>query len=80
MPAVVTTDLRLNEPRYVSLPGLIKARRKPIEVKTPAELGVNAEPKTSLLRVVAPPKRVAGVAVESVDELLDKLKHDAQVI
>jgi electron transfer flavoprotein beta subunit len=80
LPAVVTTDLRLNEPRYVSLPGLIKARRRPIEVTTLAELAVNDEPKTTLVRVAAPPKRSAGVTVESVDELVDKLKHEAKVI
>src|SRR3990172_1425455 len=79
LPAVVTTDLRLNEPRYVSLPGLIKARRKPIEVKSLAELGVRVEPKTSQLRVVAPAKRPAGVNVESVGELVEKLKHEAKV-
>lgn len=80
LPAVVTADLRLNEPRYVSLPGLIKARRKPIEVKTLADLGVNVEPKTSLLRVSAPPKRATGVSVDSVDELVEKLKYEAKVI
>jgi electron transfer flavoprotein beta subunit len=80
LPAVVTTDLRLNEPRYVSLPGLIKARRKPIEVKTLSELGINAEPKTSILSVVAPPRRSAGVTVSSVDELVHELKHEAKVI
>jgi electron transfer flavoprotein beta subunit len=80
LPAVVTTDLRLNEPRYVSLPGLIKARRKPIDVKSLADLGVNVEAQTSLLRVVAPPKRSAGVTVETVEELVHKLKHEAKVI
>ena len=80
LPAVVTTDLRLNEPRYVSLPGLIKARRKPIEIRTLAELSVNVEPRTTQLRIAAPPKRAAGVSVETVDELVQKLKHEAQVV
>jgi electron transfer flavoprotein beta subunit len=80
LPAVVTTDLRLNEPRYVSLPGLIKARRKTIEVKTLSELGVSVGPKTAILSVVAPPRRSAGVTVTSVDELVHKLKHEAKVI
>ncbi|MEX2308359.1 MAG: electron transfer flavoprotein subunit beta/FixA family protein [Pirellulales bacterium] len=80
LPAVVTTDLRLNEPRYVSLPGLIKARRKPIELKTLAELASNAQPLTAILRVAAPPKRSGGVSVESVAELVHKLKHEAKVI
>ena len=80
LPAVVTTDLRLNEPRYVSLPGLIKARRKPIEVKMLAELGVNVEPRTQTLSVAAPPKRPAGVSVESIEELVQKLKHEAKVL
>jgi electron transfer flavoprotein beta subunit len=80
LPAVVTTDLRLNEPRYVSLPGLVKARRKPIGVKTFAELDVSVEPRTTVLGVAAPPRRPAGVSVASVDELVDKLKHEARVI
>jgi electron transfer flavoprotein beta subunit len=80
LPAVVTTDLRLNEPRYVSLPGLIKARRKPIDVRTLAALDVIVEPKTSLLSVSAPPRRSAGVSVASVEELIGKLKHEAKVI
>jgi len=80
LPAVVTADLRLNEPRYVSLPGLIKARRKPIEIKTLADLGVKVEPKTSLLRVSAPPNRATGVSVDSVAELVEKLKYEAKVI
>jgi electron transfer flavoprotein beta subunit len=80
LPAVVTTDLRLNEPRYVSLPGLIKARRKPIEVQTPAELQLSVEPRTIVLRIAALPKRPAGVSVESVAELVRKLKQEAKVI
>jgi electron transfer flavoprotein beta subunit len=80
LPAVVTADLRLNEPRYVSLPGLIKARRKPIEVRTHAQLGVNIEPRTTVLSVAAPPRRPAGVSVASVDELVHKLKHEVKVI
>lgn len=80
LPAVVTTDLRLNEPRYVSLPGLIKARRKSIEVKTLAELGSLVEPKTLVLGVAAMPKRTAGVRVESAEELVRRLKHEAKLI
>lgn len=80
LPAVVTCDLRLNEPRYVSVPGLIKARRKPIDVRTPQALGVDAEPRTTVVRVAAPPRRPAGVAVESVAELIEKLRTEAKVI
>ncbi len=80
LPAIVTSDLRLNEPRYVSLPGLMKARKKPIEVKTCEQLGVTAGPLTVTTSASRPPKRTAGVKVESVQELVAKLKEEAKVI
>jgi len=79
LPAIITTDLRLNEPRYVSLPGLIKARRKPIEVLTCEQLGVTVRPLTTVLSIARPPRRTAGTRVESVEELLTNLK-DAKVL
>ena len=79
-PAVITTDLRLNEPRYVKLPNIMKAKKKPLDVLTPDELGVDPAPRLKLLKVEEPPKREAGVKVESVAELVDKLKNEAQVI
>ena len=75
LPAIITTDLRLNEPRYVSLPGLIRARRKPIEVLTCDQLGVTVRPLTTVLSISRPPKRAAGTRVESVKELITKLKE-----
>lgn len=80
MPAVVTTDLRLNEPRYASLPNIMKAKKKPIDEKTPEELGVDVAPRLSVLKVEEPAKREAGVMVESVAELVEKLKTEAGVI
>ena len=80
LPAIITTDLRLNEPRYVSLPGLMKARKKPIEVLTCEQLGVKVEPLTTTLSTARPPKRTAGTRVESVEELVTKLKEEAKVI
>jgi len=80
LPAVVTTDLRLNEPRYASLPNIMQARRKSIERLTPAELEVVVESGIKTLRVAPPEQRAAGVIVASVDELLDKLKTEARVI
>jgi len=80
LPAVVTTDLRLNEPRYASLPNIMQARRKSIERLTPAELEVDVESGIKTLRVAPPEQRAAGVIVASVDELLDKLKTEARVI
>ena len=80
LPAVVTTDLRLNEPRYVSLPGLMKARKKPIEVLTCDQLGVTVQPLTTTLSTSRPPKRAAGTRVESVEELVAKLKQEAKVL
>ena len=75
LPAVMTTDLRLNEPRYASLPNIMKAKKKPIEDKTPADYGVDVTPRLKVLKVSEPPKRSAGVKVKSVAELLDKLNE-----
>lgn len=80
LPAIVTTDLRLNEPRYASLPNIMKAKRKPLATVTPDELGVTLSAHTQLLRVNPPPQRSAGVKVKSVAELVDKLKNEAKVI
>ncbi len=80
LPAIVTTDLRLNEPRYASLPNIMKARKKPIETVTPAELGVDPAPRLVVLKTAEPPRRQAGVKVGSVAELVDKLKNEAKVI
>ncbi len=80
LPAVVTTDLRLNEPRYASLPNIMKARKKPLVTMTPGELGVDPSPRLRTLRVAEPPKRVAGVKVGSVAELVAKLRLEAKVI
>jgi electron transfer flavoprotein beta subunit len=79
-PAVVTTDLRLNEPRYASLPNIMKAKKKPIDEKTPEELGVDTSPRLTILKVEDPPKREAGVIVEDVADLVDKLRNEAGVI
>ena len=80
LPAIVTADLRLNEPRYASLPNIMKARKKPIETVTPGDLGVDASPRLSTLKVVEPPRRSAGVRVGSVAELVAKLRTEAKVI
>ena len=80
LPAVVTTDLRLNEPRYASLPNIMRARKKPIATTTPAALGVDVTPRLVTLKVEEPPRRQAGVKVGSVAELVDKLKNEARVI
>jgi electron transfer flavoprotein beta subunit len=80
MPAVLTTDLRLNEPRFASLPNIMKAKKKPIDVLTPEELKVDVTPRVETLKVAEPPKRDAGVKVESVTELVEKLKNEAKVI
>jgi electron transfer flavoprotein beta subunit len=80
LPAVVTTDLRLNEPRYASLPNIMKAKKKPIEALTPEALGVDPAPRLKVLKVEEPPKRQAGVKVKSVAELVDKLRNEAKVI
>jgi electron transfer flavoprotein beta subunit len=80
LPAIVTTDLRLNEPRYASLPNIMKAKKKPLDVLTPDALGVDATPRLKTVRVVEPAKRKGGVKVKSVAELVDKLKTEARVI
>ncbi|MBX6323322.1 MAG: electron transfer flavoprotein subunit beta/FixA family protein [Rhodospirillaceae bacterium] len=80
LPAVVTTDLRLNEPRYASLPNIMKAKKKPIETLTPAELGVDPATRLKVLKVVEPPRRQAGVKVASVAELVERLRSEAKVI
>ena len=80
MPAVITTDLRLNEPRYASLPNIMKAKKKPIDEKTAADYGVDASPRLTVLKTTEPAARKAGVKVGSVAELVDKLKNEAGVI
>jgi len=80
LPAVVTTDLRLNEPRYVTLPNIMKAKKKPLDVLKPADLGVDVSPRITTLKVAEPPKRGAGVKVPDVATLVDKLKNEAKVI
>jgi electron transfer flavoprotein beta subunit len=80
LPAVVTADLRLNEPRYASLPNIMKARKKPIDAMTPADLGVDVAPRLAVVKVEEPPKRQAGVKVGSVAELVGKLRSEAKVI
>jgi electron transfer flavoprotein beta subunit len=80
LPAIVTTDLRLNEPRYASLPNIMKAKKKPIDKLTPEALGVDVAPRLAILKVEEPPKRVAGVKVKDVAELVLKLKQEAKVI
>ena len=80
LPAIVTTDLRLNEPRYASLPNIMKAKKKQLDVYTPADLGVEVTKHLTLVKVEAPAERQAGIKVESVDQLVDKLKNEAKVI
>ncbi len=80
MPAIVTTDLRLNEPRFASLPNIMKAKRKPLEEMTPEDLGVSIAPRVSTLKVEPPAAREAGIKVESVEELVEKLRNEAKVI
>jgi electron transfer flavoprotein beta subunit len=80
MPAVVTVDLRLNEPRYASLPNIMKAKKKPLDIKSPADLGVDVTPRLSVVTTTEPAARAAGVKVGSVDELVLKLKDEAGVI
>ena len=80
LPMIVTTDLRLNEPRYASLPNIMKAKKKPIDATTPEELGVDVAPRLAVLSVVEPPKRQEGVNVENVAERVDKLRNEAKVI
>ena len=80
LPAVITTDLRLNEPRYVTLPNIMKAKKKPLETLKPADLGVDVAPRLKTLKVVEPPKRSAGVMVPDVKTLVEKLKNEAKVL
>jgi len=80
MPAIVTTDLRLNTPRYASLPNIMKAKKKPIDVKSAADLGVDIAPRLEVLETREPPRRQAGVKVNSVADLVDKLKNEAGIL
>ncbi len=80
LPAIVTTDLRLNEPRYASLPNIMKAKKKPLDVMTPDELGVDVASRLTTVKVEPPAERAAGIKVESVEALVDKLKNEAKVI
>jgi electron transfer flavoprotein beta subunit len=80
LPAIITTDLRLNEPRFASLPNIMKAKKKPLETIPVADLGVDVAPRTEVISVKNPPQRSAGVIVESVEELVEKLKTEARVI
>ena len=79
-PAVITCDLRLNEPRYATLPNIMKAKKKPVETLQAEELGIDLAPHNKVLEVMEPPARKAGVMVESVDELIDKLRNEAKVL
>lgn len=80
MPAIVTTDLRLNEPRYASLPNIMKAKKKPLDEKTPEDYGVDVAPRLKIVSTAAPAAREAGIRVESVTELVEKLKNEAGVL
>lgn len=80
LPAIVTTDLRLNEPRYASLPNIMKAKRKPLDVKNAADFGIDLAARAKLIKVTPPAERQAGIVVENVDALVDKLKNEAKVI
>ena len=80
LPAVITTDLRLNEPRYVTLPNIMKAKKKPMETVTPEDLGVEVAPRLKTLKVAEPPKRGAGIMVPDVATLVEKLKNEAKVL
>lgn len=80
LPVVVTTDLRLNEPRYASLPNIMKAKKKPLDIKTPADFGVDVTPTIKTIKVEAPKERQAGIMVKTVEELVEKLKNEAKVI
>ncbi|MCS5596095.1 MAG: electron transfer flavoprotein subunit beta/FixA family protein [Alphaproteobacteria bacterium] len=80
LPAVVTTDLRLNEPRYASLPNIMKAKKKPLDDVSAEELGVEFKPRLKVIKVTTPPVRQVGIKVDSVDALIDKLKNEAKVI
>ncbi|MEO1309046.1 MAG: electron transfer flavoprotein subunit beta/FixA family protein, partial [Pseudomonadota bacterium] len=80
MPAIITTDLRLNEPRYPKLPNIMKAKKKPLDAKTPADYGVDTTPRLTVVTTAEPPTREAGVMVGSVAELVNKLKSEAEVL
>jgi len=80
LPAIISVDLRLNEPRYATLPNIMKAKKKPIEVIEASSLGLDLCPRHTILNVSPPPKREAGIIVGSVDELVDKLRNEAKVI
>ncbi len=80
VPAIITTDLRLNEPRYASLPNIMKAKKKPIDTKSPEDFGVDLTPRLEVLKVTEPPVRQAGIKVETVAELVQKLKEEAGVL
>jgi electron transfer flavoprotein beta subunit len=80
LPAVITADLRLNEPRYVTLPNIMKAKKKPLEVLKPADLGVDVTPRLKTLKVAEPPQRSAGIKVPDVKTLVEKLKTEAKVL
>src|SRR5690606_41852057 len=80
LPAILTVDLRLNTPRYASLPNIMKAKKKPLDLVKPADLGVDPAPRLTVVKVSEPPARKAGVKVGSVAELVDKLKNEAKVI
>ena len=80
MPAIITVDLRLNEPRYASLPNIMKAKKKPLDEKTAADYGIDVTPRLEILKTAEPEVRKAGVRVDSVDELIVKLKDEAGVI
>ena len=80
IPAIITTDLRLNEPRYASLPNIMKAKKKELNVISASEMGIDINSRTELLSVELPPSREAGIIVETVDQLVDKLKNEAKVI
>ena len=80
LPAIITADLRLNEPRYASLPNIMKAKRKPLVVKPAADFGLDLSPRTKLVKVTPPATRQAGIIVETIDELIEKLKNEAKVI
>jgi electron transfer flavoprotein beta subunit len=80
MPLILTTDLRLNQPRYASLPNIMKAKKKPLDEKSPADFGADVKPRLKVLNTADPPKRQAGVKVKSAAELVEKLKNEAGVL
>jgi electron transfer flavoprotein beta subunit len=80
LPGIITTDLRLNEPRYASLPNIMKAKKKQLDVMEPSDLAVSYEPRLQIISVAEPPPRTGGGKVADVDELIDKLKNEAKVI